>query len=297
MTLPLQSQLTGKFAIGSFASATTHSCALHSIPGVPIDTLQSDYLKSSFCNISNFITPFGRAFANTYNYVINQATSYNGADCTLTSGCTNNNGNTIYELPQPFRNHEYLARIDYIINSRNNAYGRWIADTHTTTNPLGDGALPTTSYHDEGPANNVVLSHTIVVSPSSFNTISFGALWSAINQQPYGNSWLKSTYGYTYQPLFLGAGPKIGIPQVSLYGYTGFDGDQFLNRAHTTSFNLYDTFTKVAGKHSTKYGFCSPGACARTSTASRIYNGSINFTTASSSANTTGSAVADALAR
>ena len=294
VTLPLQSQLSGKFAVGSFASATTHSCPLHSVKGTPIDSLQTDYMLPQFCNISANITPFGHAFANTYNYVINQATSYNGSDCTLTTGCTNNNGNTIYELPQPFRNHEYLARLDWNINKRNNAYGRWIADTHTTTNPLGDGQLPTTSYHDEGPANNVVLSHTFVVTQSSINTISFGALWSAINQQPYGNSWLKSTYGYTYQPLFLGAGPKLGIPQVSLYGYTGFDGDQFLNRAHTTYLQAYDTFTKVAGKHSTKYGVFG-GRVRKDINGKPYYNGNINFTTASSSVNSTGSAVADAL--
>lgn len=293
VTLPLQSQLAGKFAIGSFASATTHSCPIHSAGGVVVDNLQQDYLKPSFCNISASITPFGRAFANTYNYVINQATSYNGSDCTLT-GCLNNNGNTIYELPQPFRNHEYLARVDWNINARNNVYGRWIADTHTTTNPLGDGALPTTSYHDEGPANNVVLSHTYQVSSSSINTISLGALWSSINQQPYGTSWLKSTYGYTYQPLFLGAGPKIGIPQVSLYGYTGFDGDQFLNRSHTTYLQLYDTFTKVSGKHSTKYGVYG-GRVRKDQNGKPFYNGNINFTTASSSSNTTGNAVADAL--
>ncbi len=294
VTLPLQSQLSGKFAIGSFASATTHSCPLRSVPGVPVDNLQTDYMLPQFCNISAYITPFGKAFANTYNYVINQATSYAGSDCTLTSGCTNNNGNTIYELPQPFRNHEYLGRIDWNINKRNNAYGRWIADTHTTTNPLGDGALPTTSYHDEGPANNVVLSHTLIVTPSSFNTISAGFLWSSINQQPYGQSWLKSTYGYTYQPLFLGSGPKIGIPQVSLYGYNGFDGDQFLNRAHTTYLQLFDTFTKVAGKHSTKYGVFF-GRVRKDINGKPFYNGNINFTTAGSSVNSTGNAVADAL--
>lgn len=299
VTLPLQSQLQGKFAIGSLAlnssgNNSTHTCTLHSIPGVPIDNLQTDYLKPSFCNISNFITPFGKAFANTYNYVIQQATSYVGSDCTLTTGCTNNNGNTIYELPQPFRNHEYLARVDWIINKRNNAYGRWIADTHTTINPLGDGALPTTSYRDEGPANNVVLSHTLIVTPSSFNTVSVGMLWSSINQQPQGTSWLKSDYGYTYQPLFLGAGPKLGIPQVSLYGYTGFDGDQFLNRAHTTYLQVFDTFTKVAGKHSTKYGVFG-GRVRKDINGKPFYNGNINFTTSGNSSNSTGNAVADAL--
>jgi hypothetical protein len=174
-TLPLQSVLAGNFQVnGACTLPTTLTILLNGQPTkVPTPTN---------CNISPYITPFGHSFVNEENYVIAQATSYAGVACSYT-GCSNN-GNTIYELPQPFRNRQFVARVDYTISRRQSIYGRWFSDTRNTTNPIGDGQLPVTPYHDETPANNVLISHSLVVSPSAVNEISFGALFSSINLQP-----------------------------------------------------------------------------------------------------------------
>jgi hypothetical protein len=283
-TLPLQQYFTG-----NFVNAKSGACPLNPIPNVNTTVPGGP----NYCNISNAITPFGHALINLYDRMIAQATTYAGNDCTL-NGCANNNGNTLYELPQPYRNHEYLARVDYVLSKRQNMYGRWVNDTHTTTNPAGDGALPTTAYHEMGPANNLLLSHTFVFSPTMYNEISLAGLWSSYNQTPVGDEWLKSTYGFSYQPLFDTPGYKLGIPLISIYGYTSIYDDRFLNRSHTTYMQLQDIVTKVIGHHQAKAGVFF-GRMRKDQNGKPYYNGDVSFTNASSSANTTGSAVADAL--
>jgi hypothetical protein len=281
-TLPLQSVLAGNFQVnGACTLPTTLTILLNGQPTkVPTPTN---------CNISPYITPFGHSFVNEENYVIAQATSYAGVACSYT-GCSNN-GNTIYELPQPFRNRQFVARVDYTISRRQSIYGRWFSDTRNTTNPIGDGQLPVTPYHDETPANNVLISHSLVVSPSAVNEISFGALFSSINLQPSGNSWLRSSYGYSYQPFYVNSS-KLGIPGITLYGYSSMLSDNYLNRYHPSYFQLQDIFTLVVARQTLKFGAFVGRNRADT-------NGKANFTGGASftptlSANTTGNSVADA---
>jgi len=279
VTLPLQSQIAGNFL------TSPGKCPLNSVATLSIQ------INTTTCDISNLITPFGHGIQKIYQNIISKATTYSGAACT-TTGCSNN-GNTVYELASPFRNHEYIARVDYNLSKRQNVFGRWIVDTHTKTNPLGDGTLPTTAYHDAGPANNVILSHTFIISPSTFNEFSFASLWSSINQTAQGTDWLKSTYGLSYTPIYPDAGPKLGIPLTSVYGYTTFDDDRFLNRSHTTYLQIQDIYTKVAGPHTIKVG-AYIGRNRKDQNGKPYYNGNVSFTT-SDSTNTTGNALADAL--
>jgi len=273
-TLPLQTALAGNFFYDGACQLSTTFLAAHNVTN---------------CNIAPLITSFGRAFLNEENYVISGATSYKGSDC---GSLTCNNGNVIYELPYPYRNHQYTARVDWTINKRNNAYGRWFADTHTTNNPIGDGATPVTGLHDEAPANNVLLSETFVVSPIAINEVSFGALFSSINQQPYGTEWLRSSYGYSYQPYYVNS-DKVGVPTISIYGEAVMDSDSFLNRYHPSYFQLQDIYTLIVKRHSLKFG-ALVGRNRADQNGKANFMGSASFTP-TLSANTSGNAVADAL--
>jgi hypothetical protein len=292
-TLPLGLNLAGIFGVpgncgikttGVYNPVTQQTVqSIQTAHGyVPFDTTKT-------CNISPYISPFGQAFVNEENYVISQATSYLGVACTST-GCSNN-GNTIYELSQPYRSHQYTARVDWTISRRQSMYARWFADTHTTTNPIGDGQTPVTPYHDEAPANNVLISHSLVVSPSAVNEISFGALFSSINYQPYGTSWLRSSYGYSYQPFYVN-NYKLGIPSITLYGYSSLLSDNYLRHYHPSYFQLQDIYTLVKARQTFKFGALIGRNRADT-------NGAANFTggagfTPTLSANTTGLSIADA---
>jgi hypothetical protein len=247
--------------------------------------------------VSSFEGEWGRAFTAQMQRIISMATSYTGNACTTTN-CTNN-GNTIFELPNPFRNHEYVARVDYVLNKHQNMYGRWVDDIHTTTNPVGDGSLPSTPYHDAGSAHNVVISHTYAFK-NSFNVLSGAAVWTAVNQTPYGDVWEKQTYGYSYAPLFNTPGYKLGTPLMSIYGYTGIDDERFLNRAHTTYLQGQDIYTTVIGTQTIKIG-AFVGRMRKDQNGKPYYNGEVNFQDTATNASvsngnaSTGTALADAL--
>jgi hypothetical protein len=286
-TLPLQTLFGGNFGTPGNCSLTTF--IYNGQPSIQTARGPVPFNTSKTCNITPYISPFGQAFINEENYVISQATSYLGVACTAT-GCSNN-GNTIYELSQPFRNHQYTARIDWTISRRQSMYARWFADTHTTTNPIGDGQTPVTPYHDEAPANNVLISHSLVVSPSAVNEISFGALFSSVNYQPSGTSWLRSSYGYSYTPFYVN-NYKLGIPGITLYGYSSLLSDNYLKHYHPSYFQLQDIYTLVKARQTIKFGALIGRNRADT-------NGAANFTggaafTPTLSANTTGNSVADA---
>lgn len=275
-TLPPQQLLAGT------GFSTTNSATVITSSGQQIT------LPAGTTNIAPYIGAFGHALQKELNYVIDAAASYTCSASTPTCA----NGNTIYELPYPYRNHQYVTRVDWTINKRQSAYGRWFADTHTTTNPIGDGATPVTPYHDEAPANNVLLSHTFVVSPTALNEASFGALFSSINFQPSGTSWLRSTYGYTYQPFYPNPG-KVGVPTISIYGYSALDSDSFMNRYHPSYFQFQDIYTIVARKHSIKVGALI-GRNRADVNGKANFLGSASFTPTLSS-NSTGNGLADAL--
>jgi outer membrane receptor protein involved in Fe transport len=283
-TLPLQSQVNG-----IFPGTLSDGCAFSSFTYFVNGNLTTQKTPAG-CNITPFISSFGRAFQNEMNYVISQATTYAGTACTLTD-CSNN-GNVLYELPQPFRNHEYMARVDWTISRRQSMYGRWMADTHTTNDPIGDGATPVTPYHDEAPANNVLLSHSYVVTQNAVNEISFGALFASTNLQPLGTSWLRSSYGYSYQPYYVNS-YKIGVPGVGLYGYSALDSDSYMRRYHPSYFQLQDIYTLVKARQTFKFGALIGRNRADTNGQTN-YMGAFSFTPSGTTPYSTGNPIADA---
>ena len=276
-TLPLQSQLAGNFLTAA------GTCPL-TLPG----------LNPKLCNISNFITPFGHAIQNTYAFIISQAASYAGTACTTTS-CSNN-GNTIFELPEPYRNHEIFVRGDYNITARQNMYVRWLQDDRTTVDPIGDGALPVDPERDSAPSNSVIVSHTTILSPSSYNEIAVAALWNHTLQVPVGNAWERSTYGYNYPQIYPGYPGKIGIPYVNISGYSTWNSEAYLDNSHTTYMEGHDNYTRIIGKHTVKAGVLL-GRWRRDQNGGggTAPEGQFTFNAIASNTNTTGNAVADAL--
>ena len=292
-TLPLQSALSGNFGTPgncSFATRLYSDASGNSFQGIMTSTGPVRFNTNAGCNLNPYISPFGRAFQNELNYAISQATAYTGTACTATN--CNNNGNVIYELPQPFRNHEYIARADWTISRRQSAYGRWINDAHTTNDPIGDGATPVTPYHDEAPANNVVVSHSLVVSPRAVNEIGFGALFSSTNLQPLGTSWLRSTYGYSYQPYYVNS-YKIGIPGITMYGYSALDSDSYMRRYHPSYFELHDIYTLVIARQTLKFG-ALVGRNRADTNGQTNYLGGFNFQSTAATPYSTTNVVADA---
>jgi len=279
VSLPVLPAIHGNF------TTSRSTCGLKNVPSLHIQ------INTTTCDISNLITPWGKGLQQIYELIISKATSYSGTTCD--SDSCDASSNTIYELPEPYVNREHMLRVDYSINSRNAVYGRWINDTHRRTNPLGSGTLPTASYREHVPTNNTLVSFTHVLTPNAFNEVAVAALWTSQNQIPDGNDWQKSYYGLSYENIFPDYGPKLGIPAVSVAGYTAFKSDSFLAHAHTTYLQGKDLFTWTRGNHSLKIGGLW-GRNRHDQNGQPNSYGSATFTTVASDY-TTGDGLADAL--
>jgi hypothetical protein len=239
-------------------------------------------------NIASLMSVDGKAIANVFT-TMNKLGSY-----TDQTGATNNL--TLIPL-NPLNYREDIVRMDYTINNKHTIYGRWINDNNSLIDPFGtfsSSNLPTTPTTRNRPGQSYLASETWNFKPTMVNqaTVNFG--WVSQNIPPYGSNWMRSAYGFQFGKLFPGAGPyPTGIPYVTIQNFASFQGPNFALHSPTTDIQFADTISIIKGNHLVKFG----GIFIR----NRVdqngrpqYLGQINFTT-SSSTNTTGNALADAL--
>lgn len=261
-TVPTTAQLSGNFA------GTT----LAGFPG---------------SNISSQITPNGRAIANVYRLMAQQAASYTDAPVANNVVLSPNN-------PLDFR--EDIVRIDYRLNDKHSVYGRWIQDSNTLTDPFGTFSgsnLPTTPTVRSRPGESFLVAYTWLASPSIVNEARANTSWASQNIPPTGNTWLRSTYGFTYPQLYSGGQYDNGIPNVDVNNFANFRGPSFALHSPTTDIQFGDTLSVIKGKHIMKVGFVY--FRDRVDQNGRPeYTGRMNFNP-SGNPNSTGNALADAL--
>lgn len=261
-TIPTTAQLNGNFTPGTLA-------------GFPSG------------NISSQITPNGRAIANVYRLMAQQAASYNDAPVA---------NNVVLSPNNPLNFREDIVRIDYKLNEKHSIYGRWIQDSNILTDPFGTFSgsnLPTTPTIRSRPGESFLVAHTWLISPSVVNEARANASWASQNIPPTGDTWLRSTYGFTFPQLFSGGQYNEGIPNVNINNYANFRGPSFALHSPTTDIQFGDTLTYIRGKHIFKGGFVF--FRDRVDQNGRpVYTGELNFNP-SGNPNTTNNALADAL--
>lgn len=261
-TVPSNAQLNGIFAPGS-------------LRGFPSG------------NISSFVTPTGRSIANVYRLMSQQAAAFNDAAVANNVVLSPNN-------PLDFR--EDIVRIDYRLNEKHSFYGRWIQDSNTLTDPFGTFSgsnLPTTPTIRSRPGESFLVAYTWLPSPSIVNEARANASWASQNIPPTGNTWLRSTYGFTYPQLFEGGQYDNGIPNVDINNFANFRGPSFALHSPTTDIQFGDTLTYIRGRHILKGGFVY--FRDRVDQNGRPpYTGAFSFNP-SGNPNSTGNAFADAL--
>ena len=241
-------------------------------------------------DIRSLITPNGRALANVYMQQEKLASFFNNANVA---------NNTILQPENPLNYRQHLIRIDYHINDKNTIYGRWISDRNTLIDPYGtfSGAnLPTTPTQRNRPGESFLLSHTWLATPSIVNEFRTNASWASQNIPPYGDTWKRSTYGFTF-PYFFADGTgnyrQDGIPDVSLTGYANFKGPSFALHSPSTDIQVADSISWIHNAHIVRAG----AAVIRDrvdQNGRSAYTGSFNFSNSGNSL-TTGNSVADML--
>ena len=238
---------------------------------------------------ASLITPDGKAVANVYRLMSQQASFFND---------TNVSNNVILQPTNPLNFRESLVRVDYRINSAHNLYGRWIGDSNSLVDPFGtfsSSGLPTTPTLRNRPGQSYLLGETWLPTPTIVNEFRVNASWASQHIPPYGNTWQRSTYGFQFKQLYQGNDPwdANGIPDVSVNGYANFKGPNFSLFSPSTDIQIADTVTYVRGQHIFKAGFALIRDRVDQNGRSSV-TGNVTFQT-SGNTNSTGNAVADML--
>jgi hypothetical protein len=237
-------------------------------------------------NISNLITPDGRAIANVYRTMQGQAQSF-------TDAAVGNNITFAPNNPLDFR--EDIVRLDYTINEKNNVYGRWIQDYNQLIDPYGTfsagGILPTTPTLRMRPGQSFLIAETWNPTPHIVNEARANASWASQHIPPYGSLWERNTYGFQFQQLYNGGQYDNGIPRITITNYAGMQGPTFALMSPTTDVQFSDTISITLGNHLLRAG--AVVIRDRVDQNGRPdYAGNINF---QANGNTTSNALADAL--
>ncbi len=239
---------------------------------------------------ASMITPDGQAIANVFKTVIPQ---------TATFADTGNSNDATFESPNPLDYREDIGRIDYQINLNHMAFLRWIDDYNSIYLPFGPSSasgsyLPITPEIRDRPGKSFLLSETWVISPTVVNEAHLGASWNSQHYGNQGDTWERTTQGFTFQRVFNSAGPYVnGIPDVNINNFTQWQGPEHTLISPTTEIEAGDTISIVRGQHSIRTGVLIIRN-RKDQNGRSDYDGNIVFNP-SGFAGTTGYALADAL--
>jgi len=143
------------------------------------------------------------------------------------------------------RSYEWVTRADYTPTEKDTLSARFIG-SHNSLNPdlfANSGALPTQDTSQGGPANNLGLFWTHVISPTKINELRF--TFQQID--------------FTFSPLpSTSSSPLEADPNITISGLTGttfgsLNPDFPQGRAHNT-YQYQDAFSWVVRNHSIKMG-------------------------------------------
>jgi hypothetical protein len=242
-------------------------------------------------NIASLITADGRAIANVYRGQEKLASVFNDANVP---------NNATLQPDNPLNYRQHLARIDYRINDKHSLYGRWISDRNSLVDPFGTFSgsnLPTTPSLRGRPGESFLLAETWLATPGVVNEFRINASWASQNIPPYGDTWLRSTYGFQFPYLYPnGTGNfRNGIPDVSISynGIANFKGPSFSLHSPSTDSQIADSVTWIHNSHIVKGGFVMIRDRVDQNGRSS-YTGSVAFNNSGNN-NTTANSLADAL--
>jgi hypothetical protein len=235
---------------------------------------------------ANMITADGKAIANVYRNMMPLASSF-------TNTAVSNNAT--FENPNPLNYREDLGRVDWHINDKHTAFGRWVDDFNSIYLATGPGgSLPVTPEIRDRPGKSTLLSETFVINPTVINEAHVGAAWNSQHYINQGDTWKRGFEGFQFQRVYnsVGAYPD-GVPEVSITSFAGWYSPYRTLSSPTTTIEAGDTVSIIRGAHSIRTG----GSVIRNrkdQNGRSPYTGSITFNT-TGNPNTSNYALADAL--
>jgi hypothetical protein len=271
-TLPTLAEITG-----DFSDRTTTTINL---PGTKTPVPNK--------NLTNLMTPDGKAVMAVYSAMIKYASLY-------TNKPTSNNAT--FQVLNPFNFREDIARIDWRPAEKHSVYFRWIHDNYNTIDPFGSftaSSLPTTPTARNRPGYGPQLAYVWLISPTIINEAKINSSWNGQRTPLQGTNWERSTYGFQFPRTYGGNGEwPTGIPDVTVSGFASFNGPARVYLASpTTDIAISDNLTYIHDTHQIKAGV-SVIRNRKDQNGRTVYDGSVAFNN-SGNTNSTGYSLADA---
>jgi hypothetical protein len=162
------------------------------------------------------------------------------------------NANYRQQVSTPANINGYDVRIDQVINSKQQIYGRWIWKNVDTTVP--NALLPSDSDHETN--RNFLVSHNYSISPTVINEARFAATYYTIKVNfPISGAGAVQSLGL--QGLNLSDVPNVNaFPGFNFSDGTGFTalGRDKTGTTRSQTLQFADNVSWVKGKHTMKFG-------------------------------------------
>jgi hypothetical protein len=162
------------------------------------------------------------------------------------------NANYRVQVPTPANINGYDVRIDQVINSKQQIYGRWSWKNVDTT--AVNALLPSDSDHETN--RNFLVSHNYSITPTLLNEARFAATYYTIKVNfPISGATAVKTLGL--QGLDLSDVPNVNaFPSFNYSDGTGFTalGRDKTGTTQSQTLQFADNVSWVKGKHTMKFG-------------------------------------------
>jgi Carboxypeptidase regulatory-like domain/TonB-dependent Receptor Plug Domain len=168
------------------------------------------------------------------------------------SGCTiTTTGRNIFNL------HQEIARIDQIFGSKFRLFGRFENDTIPTMEPgglfVGD-PLPGVSTTSSNSPGRIIMVHGVdTFSPTLLNDVGFNYSHGGITSNPTGLDAGKNSSDVINAVTLPFTNTLGRVPDLDFVNFSAINGFGPY-RDYNDDYNVFDNLTKVAGRHSLKFG-------------------------------------------
>ena len=187
------------------------------------------------------------------------------------------NGNLVTPFTNQYSFRGETVRVDHLFGPRFSIFGRYINDSIPSVQPgLWGGGSPipgVSTTHADTPGRGLTVQLTMTLSPTLLNQVGYAYSYGAIVSRLAG---LASTSASPdIRPNLPLASTLPRVPDLNFFAGEGihlFGPYSDYNRNHA----VFDTLTKVSGKHTLKTGF-SYSHYDKDETSGNVYNGSYSF--------------------
>jgi hypothetical protein len=162
-------------------------------------------------------------------------------------------GNYLFPTVTPLASNEYLGKLDYNLNEKNQFTFNCLYEFYYTDQNL----TQLVTFHRTSPAWNVSLKWNYIPTASIVNTLQIARPSDVINQNDFKanplfiTDFTRQGQGLSY-PMIYGNSPY--MPSMSISGYTGLSASPYQFQNSNRILLLRDDFTKILGTHSLKLG-------------------------------------------